>query len=409
MARPPLALGHHGTITTKREDGRWVARCRVRDLDGVTRRVARWGTTKAGAQAALQDELRNRHGERVETLRPHAQFRDAAGIWLKKIGERRADSTLDIYTHWLNKVVLPQLGELRLGECDVANIDAFFSRLERERRTVATPDGESVEKPRYAAASRRTIRSVVSGVLQQAVLHQAIPTNPVRNLERIESPRGHQKAPPRGLTPEERRRLFEYIDQDPVSVAADLPDLIRFAVGTGLRIGELCAVRWRDVNMEGIAVVSEHDMRLVPVVAVRQNVYPVKGKGLVVHDGKTSMALRIVPLPQFVADRVRLRRHGDESPDWPVFASAGRDGRITYRWPSTLRRTVRTVRDEVGLGWMTPHSWRRTYATILDDQLGLTDRAKADLLGQAQFLKNSYVSRGELHPDAAVVLDAAVR
>jgi hypothetical protein len=53
MARPPLALGHHGTITTKRENGRWVARCRVRDLDGVNRRVARWGTSKAGAQSAL--------------------------------------------------------------------------------------------------------------------------------------------------------------------------------------------------------------------------------------------------------------------------------------------------------------------------------------------------------------------
>jgi hypothetical protein len=58
---------------------------------------------------------------------------------------------------------------------------------------------------------------------------------------------------------------------------------------------------------------------------------------------------------------------------------------------------------------MTPHSWRRTYATILDDQLGLTDRAEAGLLGQAKFLKDIYVSRGELHPDAAVMLDAAVR
>jgi hypothetical protein len=40
MARPPLALGHHGTITVGREDGRRVARCRVRDRDGATRRVA---------------------------------------------------------------------------------------------------------------------------------------------------------------------------------------------------------------------------------------------------------------------------------------------------------------------------------------------------------------------------------
>lgn len=110
MARPPLALGHHGTVTTKREDGRWVARCRVRDHDGVTRRVARWGTSKAAAQRALQVELRTRHGERATVLRPHSRFRDAADVWLQKIRERRADSTLDLYTHRLNKLVLPSSG-----------------------------------------------------------------------------------------------------------------------------------------------------------------------------------------------------------------------------------------------------------------------------------------------------------
>ncbi len=409
MARPPLALGHHGTVHLTRKGKGWAARCRVRDLDGVTRQIEKRGTSRAAAQRALQDELRQRHGQRVEALRPYSRFRDAADIWMLKIRERRADSTYDLYTHWLNKLVLPQLGELRLVECDVANIDAFFSRLERARLSVVQDDGSIAEKPHYAAATRRTVRSVVSGVLQQAVLHQAIATNPVRNLERIESTKGHQAPSPRGLTPEERRRLFTYVDTDPVSVAADLPDLIRFAIGTGLRIGELCAVRWRDVNLEGIAVVNEDDMRLVPVVAVRQNVYPVKGKGLSVHGGKTSMALRIVPLPEFVADRLRLRRHGDEPLDWPVFASAGRDGRPTYRWPSTLRRTIRTVRAQVGLDWMTPHSWRRTYATILDDEMTLTDRAKADLMGQAKFLKDAYVSRGELHPNAALLLDAALR
>jgi hypothetical protein len=39
----------------------------------------------------------------------------------------------------------------------------------------------------------------------------------------------------------------------------------------------------------------------------------------------------------------------------------------------------------------------------------LTDRAKADLHGQAKFLKDTYVSRGEFHPDAAAFFDAALR
>ncbi|MDQ3886782.1 MAG: tyrosine-type recombinase/integrase [Actinomycetota bacterium] len=289
--------------------------------------------------------------------------------------------------------MLPQLGGLQLHECDVAHIDVFFSRLEQARRTVEHADGSITQKIRYAANTRRTIRAIIAGVLQQAVLHQALASNPVRELERIESPKGQRKAPPRGLTPEERRRPLAFVDADKVAISVDLPDLIRLALGSGLRIGELCAVRWLDLNLDGIPVVTEDDMRLVPVVAVRQNVYPVKGKGLAVHGGKTATALRIVPLPELVTTRLRARRHGDENPEWPVFAAAGRDGQPTYRWPSNVRRSVRRVRDEVGLSWMTPHTRRRTYATILDDEMSLTDRAKADLMGQAKFLKDTYVSR----------------
>lgn len=409
MARPPLPLGQHGEISIATKRGQWVARCRWRGFDGVTRKVERAGRSKTAARLALQDELRRARGERTEVLRPESRFRDAADVWMGKIRERRADSTADTYASCLKNQVLPQLGELRLVECDVAQLDAFFSRLERTRKVVQEADGSMVEKPQHAANTRRMIRAIVGGVMQQAVLHQAVAANPVRNLERIESPKGHGKAPARGLTAEERRRLLAHVDSDQTAVRADMPDLIRFALGSGLRIGEICAVRWMDLDLDGIPVVSETDMRLVPVVAVRQNVYPVRGKGLVVHDGKTSMALRIVPLPQFVVTLLRARLHEDDDPTWPVFASAGRNGQPTYRWPSNVRRSVRAVREKVDLDWMTPHTWRRTYATILDDEMSLTDRAKADLMGQAKFLKDTYVSRGELHPDAAVFLDAALR
>lgn len=50
----------------------------------------------------------------------------------------------------------------------------------------------TTEKVLYAANTRRIHRSIVAGVLQQAVLHKAIPSNPVRELERIESPKGQR-------------------------------------------------------------------------------------------------------------------------------------------------------------------------------------------------------------------------
>lgn len=122
------------------------------------------------------------------------------------------------------------------------------------RRVVEHKDGTTSEKPPYAASTRRIHRSIVSGVLQQAVFHKAIPSNPVRELERIESHEGNAR--PRGLTAEERRRLLAHVDADRTAVRADLPDLIRFALGSGLRVAEICAVRWMDLDLDGIPVTS---------------------------------------------------------------------------------------------------------------------------------------------------------
>lgn len=110
-----------------------------------------------------------------------------------------------------------------------------------------------------------------------------------------------------------------------------------------------------------------------------------------------------------MTDLLRVKRQLGDEPEWTVFSAAGRDGTPAYRWPSNVRGSVRTAREKIGLDWMTPHTWRHTYAPILDDEMTLTDGAKADLTGQAKFLKDTYVSRGELHPDAAVFLDAAMR
>jgi hypothetical protein len=44
-------------------------------------------------------------------LSADARFADAAEIYLAKIAERRENSTYDTYRHWINKVVLPALGQ----------------------------------------------------------------------------------------------------------------------------------------------------------------------------------------------------------------------------------------------------------------------------------------------------------
>lgn len=407
MARPPLPLGTPGQIRVVEDRPKvWVARCRFRDHDGVTRQLKAHGGTKTAATTALHatidDRQRGRGTSRANELTPAATFADATVIYLAKIERKREDSTHALYVFHLESTILPALGALRLRECTVARLDAFLEALE----------------PRYAANTRRKLRSIVSGVLQVAVLQEAISSNPVRELDRIEQPKGQRKARPRALTLDERRGLLDWLDgssDDPavlrkqkVARSADLPDLVRFFLGTGLRIGEALATRRLDVNLDGLPVHGTDGEQGVPVVTMAGNVTWVKGKGLVRHDGKSDAALRVIPLPQFAVDMLHRRFDEPGDDDWPVFPAARRDGRVTYRWPANVRRTLRSLRDEVGLEWMTPHTWRRTYATILDDEVTLTDRMKADLMGHAQFLKDAYVGRGELHASAAVLLDSSL-
>ncbi|HEX2264374.1 MAG TPA: hypothetical protein VHH52_11575, partial [Pseudonocardiaceae bacterium] len=83
------------------------------------------GVLQDAATHNLQDELRNRAGERTTMLSASSRFADAAEIYLAKIADRREASTYDLYRYWMDTVVLPALGQLRIHECDVARLDAY--------------------------------------------------------------------------------------------------------------------------------------------------------------------------------------------------------------------------------------------------------------------------------------------
>ena len=311
----------------------------------------------------------------------------------------RARTTADTYRQRLRAVILPAMGKWRLYECTVPNVDGFVRGL------AATQSPES----------RKTVRTVVSQILRLAVQHEALRDNPVRHLDPIEA--GSKKA--RALTAEERKRFLGWMHGTAANETEaraqkaarrrDLPDFVTFMLGTGVRIGEALAVRWCDVDLEGIPVVDGDDMRLVPIVAITGNVVRYRGAGLHRHAGKTATSLRIVPLPQFVGTMLAQREvHG---PDVPVFpAAASRRPGLNWKDPHNMSTYIREARKAAKMGWpVTSHTFRKTAATIWHDSGLLTDRQKADLTGHAKIstLTDIYVARGELHPQGAVVMDAA--
>ena len=147
--------------------------------------------------------------------------------------------------------------------------------------------------------------------------------NPARDRESIE---GGSRATARALQPGERDDFLAKLKADKRAAAQDLPDMVQFALATGLRIGELLAVRWGDVDLVGVEARQGDEVIRVPVVHVRGNVVRVGGQGMVRFKGKTRTAVRSVPLPPFLVTMLALRKPDDAGEDEPLFAAAGRDG-----------------------------------------------------------------------------------
>lgn len=372
--RPPLEVGTYGKITVKEANGKWRARTMFRDLDGVTREVERWAETSRRADSALKKALSRRTGPPGNAVTGESKFTDVAERWMENVQQsvergKKSPGSIELYRRQLDNHVLPALGALRIREITVARLDGFIGEL-------ATRKG---------SATCKMVRTVVSGVMKEAMRHDAITINPTRNISAIESGRGK---PPRGLSLEQCQQWVSRLEADEQALHNDLPDLTRFMLATGVRIGEALAVLWQDVDLEAGTVDVEH------------TIIRVRGVGLVRKGTKTEAGERTLPLPSWAV--TMLKRRAATFSHGPVFANA--DG--GWRDPSNTRRDLRQARGSDEFAWVTSHVFRKTAATLLDEA-GLSARTVADQLGHSRpsLTQDVYLARKTTSRDAADALE----
>lgn len=148
--------------------------------------------------------------------------------------------------------------------------------------------------------------------------------------------------------------------------------------GTGCRISEALGQRWEDRNVEAGRVV--------------------------IRGTKAAASVRTLVLPPWLSDRLAERATLNGT-DGLLFASPGAAGKDTPRDSRNAARVLRQVLDDAGVPWSTPHVFRRTVATMID-QAGLSIVLAADVLGQADasLTARTYLGRrGSTAAAAAVV------
>jgi len=384
-------------VRVQRAGSGFRARTQFRDFDGVTRDVERLGRTQGAARNALLAALAERTTPAGEDLTGDTRLSVVAELWHAEVlASDRAINTVRRYREVLDDHVLPGVGGLMVREASVPRLDRFL-------KTVTERTG---------APTAKLCRTVLSGMLGLAVRHGAAATNPMRDVGAVTVPRKE----PRALTLDEvatlRAAVQAWQEGRPIRPTAepprprrgrppagDLLDIVDVLLGTGARIGEVLALRWDDVDLDAGTVtiagtVVWEDQPSGPRRLIRQD-HP-----------KTSSSRRRLALPRFAVDTLLRRRvlQSAGNPRALVFPSAAG----TPRDPGNVRKAWRGIRDEAGFGWVTPHTFRRTVATLLarSDDLGT---ASAQLGHQSDDVTaRHYVERTHEGPAVAAVLDTLV-
>jgi hypothetical protein len=166
-----MPLGTAGEISTSRTGRGWVARCRVRDLDGRIRQVERAAVTKTAAVSALKAAVTDRNrGAKDEAISSASKVSVLAELWFRGL-RRKSPNTMHVYRDRLDRQVIPSLGELRVRELSVGTVSRHLRSVELA----------------YGSAVARLTRSVLSGMCALAAQHDALDHNPVRDAGRFES------------------------------------------------------------------------------------------------------------------------------------------------------------------------------------------------------------------------------
>jgi integrase len=194
--------------------------------------------TKRQAETLLNQLIvESGQGSNLDT---EATVRDLAQRWMVLTGDRLSPTTSNEYRRLLDRQILPSLGTRKVRTLRAADLDVFYSNLLRQ--------GGDGGRPLSAQSVQHT-HALLRRLLSQAVKWGWCAANPAANASPPKV-RHHELHLP---TPEQVVALLKAAtDRDP-----DFGCFLRLAAITGARRGELCALRWSDVDLDdGLLAIS---------------------------------------------------------------------------------------------------------------------------------------------------------
>ena len=342
MAKQRVRANGEGTIYWDERRNRYVGElvAGYRD-DGRPIRKKVQAATKAEVRGKLA-ELRRQIDGGATKIDRRLTVKQQAERWLTEMLPTRdvKASTERSYRDIVNHYVIPTWGSTPLARLSPVDVERGLGRLAKQG---------------YSRSTVRHAKHLLGFICDDAEREGLILRNPCRSarLPKTKDPR-----PRKAMTPDQAQQLLVYLDASPLETP------VRLALITGMRLGELLALRWDDLSLKTAQ----------PTLTVRKS--------------KTPRGRRVIPLARWSVPMLRAHRVAQVEaalalgPAWSdnglVFPSE-----VGTPWDhANFRHRFQKACRDAGIGQWTPHELRHTTASWLISE-GVPLKEVADTLGHA--------------------------
>ena len=308
-----------------RKDGRWEGRyIKGRTVSGRAVFGSVYGKSYKAVKAKLLP-LKLAHTTPVGG-RYSGLFSGWLRCWLEGQSGKVKESTQACYHRQMTLHILPALGDIPLQKLSAQTIQDFVNQLANKGLAPSTVNG---------------IFRIVSAAVQKAADEFIIPVNV---CAKIELPKGRIMEV-EALTRTEQEQLETVAAQDKNGLAALL------SLYTGMRVGEISALRWEDVDLEN---------GLIQVRRTAQRISLQRNKetktSVIFGPPKSASSMRLIPLPQTMTDC--LKKHRETAVSEYVITS-----RRGFAEPRVLQYRLQSLIKKAGITPTRFHALRHSYAT----------------------------------------------
>ena len=202
-------------------------------------------------------------------------FENFVDIYMEDMSHRLREKTVIHKKRIINLYLLPYFGKLPLSQITPAHVRRWQNSLMAHQNDQGN---------HYADTTLRTINNQLSAIMNYAVKYYSLSENPGRKAGSIG--KGHADEM-QFWTTDEFKIFLEKVSDNPQARAGFLT-----LYYTGLRIGELLALEYADIDFESCTI------------SINKSYQRIKGKD-VITPPKTPRSIRIVSIPEFLRNELK--------------------------------------------------------------------------------------------------------